>query len=441
MRAYGIRSDEGTPRVSTPQLLHLRSWSDLTLVSVALLALASGFGQFGVVAALGDVAKAFGHVTHGTSIADQAGLSGTELGLGLAVIRLASLGGLPLAAAADRVGRRRVLLATVAVGLALTVLASISPGFWWFVAIFALGRPLLSATNALTQVVAAEETASSDRAKAVALVTAGYGVGAGIAAIVHGLWYSALGFRGQFALAAIPLLAVPLVARGVAETDRFVAASSSGRTRGAVSSVLRHRGARFAAVIALAVAISLITGPANTFVFLYAERFVHLSGGATALMVVSAGASGLFGLLAGRYLADRLGRRPTVALGIMGVAAFGVCTYSGGRLLLVIGYVLGVFAASVLAPGLGSLVNELFPTSARASVAGWVVAAGVLGAVAGLVIFGSVAEIAGRFALSARLVFLPACAVVVVCFLLPETRGKEPEELAPDPAGRTPEIV
>ena len=39
----------------------------------------------------------------------------------------------------------------------------------------------------LAQVAAAEETASHDRAKAVALVAAGYGVGAGLTAIIHGL--------------------------------------------------------------------------------------------------------------------------------------------------------------------------------------------------------------------------------------------------------------
>ena len=79
----------------------LRSWRDPAVVTLALMALASGFGQFGAVAALGDVAKHFGRVVHGDTIASQAGLSGTELGVGLAILRLASLGGLP----ADRPGR------------------------------------------------------------------------------------------------------------------------------------------------------------------------------------------------------------------------------------------------------------------------------------------------------------------------------------------------
>lgn len=436
MRAWWIRSDELTPGVrAAAGPLRLRRWNDPALLAVALLALASGFGQFGVVAALADVAKTFGHVTHGGSIADQAGLSGTELGLGLGIIRLSSLGALPLTGVADRIGRRRSLLATVSLGLALTVLSALSPGFWWFIAIFALGRPLLSATNALTQVFAAEETSSSDRAKAVALVAAGYGIGAGLAAIVHSLFYSALGFRGMFALAALPLLGLRPLSRHVPETDRFVAASAAHEPAVPVLGILRHATSRFVVVIALAFVISVITGPANTFVFLYAESFVHLSGGATALMVIGAGASGLAGLLVGRFLADRIGRRPAGALGMVGVAAFGVVAYSGGRVLLVTGYVLGVFAGSLLAPALGALVNELFPTSMRASVAGWVITAGVLGAVAGLVAFGSITDVGNRFALSGRLVFLPACAFALLFLLLPETKGREPEELSPSRGG------
>ena len=46
----------------------------------------------------------------GGSIADKVGLSGTSLGVGLAIIRLASLASLPLIGIADRFGRRRMIL-------------------------------------------------------------------------------------------------------------------------------------------------------------------------------------------------------------------------------------------------------------------------------------------------------------------------------------------
>ncbi|HWF21724.1 MAG TPA: MFS transporter [Acidimicrobiales bacterium] len=405
-------------------------------MAVALASFASGFGQFGIVAALGDVARGFGQVSHGATLADQAGLSGTVLGVGLAIIRLASLGSLPVTGLADRFGRRTMLLVTVAAGLSLTAVVAASPSYWWFVAIFACGRPLLSATTALAQVSAAEQTGSADRAKAVALITAGYAVGAGLIAIIHSLASSALGFRGVFALALAPLALLPLLRRWTVEPDRFAQAAASADhpipVLGAVAKPFRRR---LLVTVALTFAVSVITGPANSFVFLYAQNVLHLSGVITAGMVVGGGVSGLLGLLAGRWLADHFGRRPTGGLAVVAVALVASVAYSGSAAALILGYVLGVFAGAVLAPALGALLNELFPTSVRASAAGWWLAAGVLGAVVGLVVFGAVATVNNRFGIAAVITFLPMSLAMGLFWLVPETKGREPEDLWSEGSG------
>src|SRR5690606_8728072 len=164
--------------------LSLHSWLHHSVIAVALLGFVSGFAQFAVTASLADVAAELG-AGRGASIAEQAGLSATTVGLGLAVIRLASLAALPLSSVADRLGRRRVLLWCTSIGLALTALAATSPTFWWFVVIIAVGRPLLSATNAVGSVVASEETTSDHRTKALALAIAGYALGAGAISVVR----------------------------------------------------------------------------------------------------------------------------------------------------------------------------------------------------------------------------------------------------------------
>jgi len=414
--------------------LNLRGWRDPAIVGLALMALCSGFGQFGAVSALGEVAKAFGRTTHGGTLIEQAGLAPTELGVGLAVLRLASLGGLPLSGLADRVGRRVMLLATGVAGLAFTVAAAASPGYWWFVVIFAFGRPLLSATNALAQVGAAEETGSHDRAKAIALIAAGYGVGSGLTAVLSGLTKGTLGFRGVFALAVVPLMAVFMIRRWLVESDRFTLAASGGEHSlpvfGAVGPAFRRR---LLVVTGLAFAVAVITGPANSFIFLYAQNVLKLSGADTAAMVVVAAPFGLMGLVVGRWLADHLGRRPTGAAAMVAVGLSAVFTYSGSRLTLLVGYELGVLSASIFAPAAGALANELFPTSVRASVAGWNVAASVLGAVLGLVGFGVLAQVGTRFdgTRASLFVFLPTLLATALFLALPETRGREPEDLWP----------
>jgi hypothetical protein len=68
----------------------------------------------------------------------------------------------------------------------------------------------------------------------------------------------------------------------------------------------------------------------------------------------------------------------------------------------------------------------------RATVAGWLVAAGVLGAVAGLVAFGLLTDALDSFATAAVLICAPVILTCVLFARLPETRGLELEQSAPD---------
>jgi MFS family permease len=423
---------------SSARRIRLHGWRHPAILAVAAATVASGFAQFGATSALGDVARAFGETGDGTSVVARVGLSGTTLGIGLAVVRLASLAALPLSAMADGYGRRRMLLGCVTGGLALTALAALSPGYWWFVALFALGRPLLSATNAIAVVVAAEETRSRDRAKAIGLMTAGYGIGAGLTALIRGVAGDNLGFRGLFAIALLPLAAMPLLARRLEEPDRYQRlraakdpqlAAARPPVLGRIRTDLRPR---LWLLAALAFAIAFVTGPMNTFLFVYAENALGMSRSATAAMVLAAAPVGLVGLLIGRWGADRLGRRGTAAATQAVVALAGRLTYSGSRATVAAGYLLAILAASAYAPSFGALSAELFPTSMRATVAGWLVAAGVLGAVAGLVAFGLLTDALASFATAAVLICAPVVLTCVLFARLPETRGLELEQSAPD---------
>jgi MFS family permease len=468
--------------------VRLYGWRHPAILAAGWFALAAGFAQFGATAALGDVARTFGADQTGGSIAAQVGLSGTTLGIGLAVIRLASIGSLPLAGMADRFGRKLTLLGCVAFGLALTATAALSPTFWWFVTIFALGRPLLSASNTVSGVIAAEETTSRDRAKAIALVTAGYAIGAGLTALLRGVLGDQLGFRGLFALALVPLAVTPLVARKLKEPERYrrlrtgatlgVAvgpspaeappdppgavgarsgerAAGSGGSNGTLAEAPTHgaEGGRAGGglralwvarrirvdlrprlwlLTALTFAFSFVIGPANTFLFVYAENALGMSRGATALMVLAAGPLGLGGLLVGRWAADTFGRRRTAATGQVLVALAGMVTYSGTSAGAVSGYLLAIVAAAAYGPATAALAAELFPTSVRASVAGWLVAAGVLGAVAGLLAFGTISDALDSFALAAVVICAPVVLVSGLFAPLPETVGLELEQSAPE---------
>lgn len=405
-----------------------RGWRQPAVITAALLSVAAGFAQFGPAAALADVAAEFGEAAVDPETVEQLALSGTVIGIGYAIIRLASLGSLAIAGSADRFGRRRVLLWSCGAGLVLTALTALSPAYWAFIAIFALGRPFLSATNAVAGVTAAEYTDTKNRASAIVLIAAGYGLGTGLTLVTRylGDLGGGMGFRGLFGLALVPALLLPFAARRLKETTRFVQLPPEQRPA-ILGHVPRKRVPRLVLLGLLTAAIGFVTGPTNTYVFLYGEGLVGVSTGLLTLVGVTAGPLGLLGLLAGRWGADHLGRRLTSALAMMAAALGGVVLYSGPQWSLFAGYLLGLCGQAAYGPPAGALDAELFRTEYRATVAGWLTVCGVVGAAVGLLVFGMLWDNLG-FAATAVFLFAPVAVLAWVYLLLPETLGRELDE-------------
>jgi MFS family permease len=401
-------------------------WLTLPILAVSGLSIGSGIAQFGVTAVIGGVAAAFGEVGVGDDLTAQIGLPATTVGLALALIRLTSLASLPAAAIADQRGRQRVLVALSVIGLGLTTLAALSPGFWWYVTLVALARPALSGVNAVAGVVASEETRTKDRSAAIALITAAYGLGAGLIVVGRAALGGLATFRVVTAAALIPLLLLPLILRGTREPriarDRL-------NERGVLGAVPRQYVRSVALLSALSGLIALATGPAFSYLFVYGERVLGVSSGLLALLVVLAGPAGLIGILVGRAAADRIGRNVSAGFSMAATGGAVAWAYGGTTVQLAVGYLLAIMASSSFAPPTGALGAELVPTRIRATLAGWITFAGVLGAVVGIAGFGVLADATGGFDQAARAIGVVTALTATGFLLLPETRGTELEDL------------
>lgn len=434
--AVPTAADDGP--VSGDAVPRVYGWLHPAVLSAAVFSAYAGFSQFAATAALPDIAAGFGERTPGAgaSLAQQVGLSGTTLGLGLGVIRLASIGALPMSRLADRHGRKRVLITTTALALLLTALAAGAPTFCLFVIILAVSRPLMSTTNGVAGVIAAEEVRSRDRSKAIALITVGYGVGAGIPIVLRGIagvLDAELSFRTLFLLAAPLLLTVPLIGRVVREPDRAVAVTHA--PAGAVQRLGRVpvalRG-RLVLMATLTFFVGFLTGPVNTYLFVYAENVAGVAASTLLVVAPVAAIAGAAGLGVGVRLADRFGRIPTAMLTKFALAAVSIVTYAAGPWGAIIGYVASLFIASSYAPAVGATAAEIFPTSMRATATGWLTLSSTIGAVLGLLIFGWVSEVADSFAVAAIVVSVPVAISTIGYRFLPETMGQELEESAPE---------
>ncbi|MFA9447148.1 MFS transporter [Egicoccus sp. AB-alg6-2] len=409
------------------------AWLTAPVLTVSALSVAAGVAQFSVTAVIGDVAAAFGEVGVGDDVAAQIGLPATTVGVALALVRVASLASLPIAALADRFGRRSLLLTLAAIGLFLTSAAALAPGFWWYVALVALARPALSTVNALAGVVAAEETTSRDRSAAIALITAAYGLGAGVVSITRGALPGEPSFRVVTAFAVVPLLLLPLLARKVREPR---IAQSAAHAQGLPGSVPRQL-VRPVALLALTTGgIAVATGPGFTYLFVYGEGVLNASPLFISMLVLGAGPAGLVGILLGRAGADRIGRRVTAALMMAATGLSIALAYAGGVPSLTVGYLLAIAFSSGFAPPTGALAAEIASTSFRATVAGWITMSGVLGAVLGLLSFGVLADLTGGFSNASIAIGIVVALVATAFLALPETLGHELDEdpVTADPA-------
>jgi MFS family permease len=92
--------------------------------------------------------------------------------------------------------------------------------------------------------------------------------------------------------------------------------------------------------------------------------------------------------------------------------------------------VFGSVIGGMAAPALAVIAPELFPTSHRGKVRGAVAAVAVSGSVIGLVLAGTSIDARG-YGFTFTLLAIAPIAAAFVALALPETRGKELEEINP----------
>ena len=121
---------------------------------------------------------------------------------------------------ADRIGRRRVVVAMAVAAPLVTAAGALAPTFPVLVATQAIGRPLGLALDFLVAVVAAEEMPRNSRAYAISILALASGLGAGIAVMALPLAdISAGSWRLVYLLALVWLVVAVDIARRLPETE------------------------------------------------------------------------------------------------------------------------------------------------------------------------------------------------------------------------------
>jgi predicted MFS family arabinose efflux permease len=349
----------------------------------------------------------------------------TTLGSALA---LGTLAGLPIAMLADRVGRRRLLVAGM-VGFSLANLASAwSPGLVWLAGARVVAVCFETVAGSVAVALVIEEVAGRRRGLALAAITVAAGAGAGLTTLLYPLL--APHWRVLYLLGGGGLPAALLVVRLLPESREWAAAAArqgdlaAGSRTTPLALLLRPPWRRRLLVVATSGALgALLYGPIGLLVALFGSRQLALGPTEISAVVVVSGIASVPAFLLGGRLSDMLGRRwPGVALSLLTVC-FAAATFAGGERAYWAGNVLWSICASAAVPVLGAWFGELFPTRARVTSESVAAVASALGGAAG---FQLVGLLQAHLGLGPSLIATAAGALLGagLLLLLPETAGR-----------------
>jgi putative MFS transporter len=374
----------------------------------------------------------------------QRGLSIPEDQVGwlFALLRFGTLFSLGVAVLADRMGRRRLLIASVA-GCALCNVATAAAPSGLALAGLQLGaRFFMGAQILLAAVVVSEELSADHRGWGLGVLAAVGGMGGaltlGVYAFVESLPF---GWRFLYGVGGVGGLCIPWLWRSLQETRRFAEHRSQADARAPTGSawqplrdIARLHGRRLAALAGVVAPIAVILEPGSAFVSKHLQDDLGYSPGQVGILMAACGIATPLGNVLSGSLSDRFGRRPvTVGMSLLLSAAVALFYNGTGMLAVASGLALLFASLGSLLVLHSALATELFPTAFRSTAAGMREAIGTVGASLGLGILSLLYAATGSHAASITWVLLLTPISPLVVLLVPETARRELEEIAPDP--------
>lgn len=361
-----------------------------------------------------------------TAIRDEFGLtSGSAGAMASATLLASAFGGILFGVLADRIGRARALvysIATYSVFTALTATAAGLAGLLLWRTLVGIG---LGGEWSAGSVLVAETWPAEHRGKAIGLMQSGWAIGYILAALLAAVIMPRFGWRPLFVVGAAPALVAAWVFTSISEPARTAALR-----RARLGGEWRNIAAR--AALATAVTSCVLFAYWGLFTWIPSYLSSPAARGGAGMSVVQSSAwivpmqaGAFFGYASFGFFADRYGRRPVFLVFVLGAALLVPVYGHWGRypaVLMALGPLIGFFGHGYFSV-FGAMLAELFPSAIRATAQGLCYNTGR--AASALAPF-TVGALADRYGIGSALAFTSVffAAGGALIYLLPETRGE-----------------
>jgi MFS family permease len=365
------------------------------------------------------------------AIRAELGLSGSEAGgLGSVTLLGAAAGGVFFGFVADRFGRTRALIFSVALYSIFTAACGFATTLTQLVVFRTLLGIGMGGEWASGAALVSETWPAEHRGKALGFMQSGWAIGYAAAALVNAAVQPAFGWRAVFFVGILPAFFTLWVRRNVEEPPIWKAAQTVVK-RGSLAMAFRRP------LLGLTVALTVM----NMFTlfawwgfYLWLPSYLTqpASQGGVGLQLLSSSAfifvmqAGMwFGYVTFGFVSDRVGRKRTYVTYLLAAAAllFLYVTIRNPVALLALGPFVAFFATGYFS-GFGAVTAEIFPTAIRASAQGFTYNVGRVASAVAPWAVGTLAQSQG-YGVALSLSSAAFLAAAFVWIWIPETRGRE----------------
>jgi MFS family permease len=359
------------------------------------------------------------------------GLSTVQGGLlGSVTLIAAAAGGILFGSIADRFGRTRALMWSVALYSVFTAACGFATSLGQFVVFRALLGLGMGGEWASGAALVSETWPSAHRGKALGLMQSGWAIGYAAAALVNALVLPSFGWRAVFFVGIVPAFFTLWVRRHVKEPTIWTKAATTSQARPGLMAAFRPPLARLTIALTLMNTCTLFAWW-GFYLWLPSYLSHPVSEGGVGLQLFSSSTFILvmqvgmwFGYVTFGFVSDRFGRRRTYVTYLLIASAllFSYVSIRAPMALLLLGPFVAFFATGYFS-GFGAVTAEIYPTTIRASAQGFTYNIGRIVSAAAPFAVGTVAQTHGfRTALSiSSAAFLLAA---IAWIWIPETKGR-----------------
>jgi SHS family lactate transporter-like MFS transporter len=271
---------------------------------------------------------------------------------------------------ADRYGRRAPLMIDIACYSVLELATAFSPNFAVFVVLRALYGVAMGGEWGLGAALAMESLPPNKRGLFSGILQEGYAVGYLLAFAAFGIFFSAIGWRGMFAIGVLPALLIFFIRKNVPESAIWI------EQRKAALAPAMQRAQRFGAVaryaplfvytVILMAALNFMAHGTQDLYPTFLEQQRRLSTGAVAWIGIVANLGAVAGGMCFGALSQRIGRRAGILIAVvLGALSIPLWVHAPSLGLLAV----GGFVLQFMVQGAWGIVpahlNEIAPPGAR----------------------------------------------------------------------------